>query len=121
MIMIKYLCVLIFTFSCLTCLAQDTVMIGKIIPKKNQPDTTVFPIHGIFKINETGFFLFKNLELWVYDANNREILYVSQNIPTSDAYNDVVDKMIDHEYTALMMKHGHIIDKKSLSGPVIME
>ena len=76
-------------------------------------DTTAFPIRGIFKINETSFTLFKNLELWVFDANDKEILYISQNIPTSEAYNDVVDRMIDREYTALMMKHGHVIDKKA--------
>lgn len=109
----KKLFVLVFFIGmALSVAAQEKVKtINK--TKNSSQDTTAFPIHGIFKINETSFTLFKNLELWVYDANNKELLYISQNIPTSEAYNDVVDKMIDKEYTALMMKHGQVMDKKN--------
>ena len=118
MIMKKFLFILLILSFGFYSKAQNNIYYFKKAEIFNQADTTNFPIHSAFKINETGFMNFKNLELWVYDAKDREILYISQSIPTNEAYKDIINKIIDKEYAALMMKHGHIIDKKSIAGPV---
>ena len=75
-------------------------------------DTTAYPIRGTFRITENGSAVAKTLEFWIYDAKDREIYYVAQGIPVSQALAEFVDRMIDKEYTAYMMKHGNVLCKK---------
>ncbi|MCS6822770.1 MAG: hypothetical protein NZ529_00635 [Cytophagaceae bacterium] len=71
----------------------------------------VFPIRGEGKISDMGGYdqFFKTLEVWIYDYYGKEIYYNVQSIPVSEALADVVNKMMDREYTRFMMKQGQVI------------
>ncbi|HVD99325.1 MAG TPA: hypothetical protein VNB90_14045 [Cytophagaceae bacterium] len=75
-------------------------------------DTVYYPVHGIFKIDESSFGAYKNLQLWVYDAREKEIYYVIQSISTKEELSYLAEKMIDKTYAMLMMHHGHVIAEK---------
>lgn len=112
--MIKYLfCIILM--ACSLFVAAQTPKIPKKKVIVNLRDTTFYPIKGNFRISESGFGIYKTLEFWVYDGKGREIYYVSQGIPTGEAFADIVNQMIDHEYMAFMMKHGNILNSKKVS------
>lgn len=75
-------------------------------------DTIVYPVHGNFRIDESAYGSYKNLQLWVFDANNKEVYYTVQSIPTREEYADLVEKMIDKTYAFFMMNHGHVISER---------
>lgn len=75
-------------------------------------DTIFYPVHGSFKIDESSFGAYKNLQLWVYDARNKEVYYTVQSISTREEYADLVIQMIDKTYAQFMTNHGHILAGK---------
>jgi hypothetical protein len=78
-------------------------------------DTIVYPVHGSFKIDESAYGSYKNLQLWVFDAREKEIYYTVQSIPTREEYADLAEKMIDKTYALFMMNHGHILSDKCIT------
>lgn len=75
-------------------------------------DTIIYPVHGCFKIDESAYGSYKNLQLWVFDAREKEIYYTVQSIPTREEYADLAEKMIDKTYALFMMNHGHVLSER---------
>jgi hypothetical protein len=79
----------------------------------------IYPIHGAFKISEGGM-NYKTVELWVYDANNKEIYHTFQSVPTTDLYKDlVIVKMFDREYKTFMLMHGYVLINRRHKDPAL--
>ncbi len=107
----KFSLFLAFAFCSLWANAQQPVFFKEVFATAIA-DTIVYPIHGSFKIDEAGFGPYKNLQLWVYDAQNKEVYYAIQSIPTREEYADLAEKMIDKTYALFMMQHGHTLSEK---------
>jgi hypothetical protein len=92
--------------------AQYPVLVSDSLVGKEQ--LILFPIRGEGKISEMGGYgnFFKTLEVWVYDFNGKQIYYNMQSIPVNEAFSDIVNKMIDRQYTLLMMKHGQVMNSR---------
>ena len=110
--MIKYIFLCLLIGISFACVAQKRPLLLKRKAIVTPQDTMLYPIRGVFRISESGSAVAKNLEFWVFDAKGKQLYYVAQGIPITDAFADIVYKMIDKEYTAYMMRHGHVICKK---------
>ena len=94
-------------FVCLTFVgyAQTSANSFKDLFKIPTDSAVNYPIFGKFSIGNGGP-NYKNLELWVYDKNQKLIYYNIQNMPTAEIFADFINKMIDKEYVSHMNKHG---------------
>ncbi|HSZ24513.1 MAG TPA: hypothetical protein VK766_02285 [Cytophagaceae bacterium] len=114
------------TFSFLMGVAQTPLYVRKAIAEakaleKAREDSIQYPIRGFWAIGEEGYGTYKNLELLIYDANNRLVYSVTQSLPTSSVFKDLIEKMIDKKYTAYMMKNGHKITERKNFGSFFMD
>jgi hypothetical protein len=117
----------LFLFSCaLTVVAQTPIYLRQEIRKEKLENSAAFinaniiyPIRGACKISDGGM-NYKTLELWVYDANEKEIYHTFQSVPTTDLYKDlVVVKMFDLEYKNFMLKHGYVLINRRHKEPAL--
>jgi hypothetical protein len=121
----KYLLFLFLLSSTLTIVAQTPIYLRQEIKKAKLENSAAFtanilyPIRGAYKISDGGM-NYKTLELWVYDASEKEIYHTFQSVPTTELYKDlVVVKMFDLEYKTYMLKHGYVLINRRHKEPAL--
>lgn len=84
----------------------------KTVYHKYSNDTIAYPLKGVCQITYTGNQLFKDFELWVYDAKGNEIYYSVQTMPVNEKYNELILQVMDREYKEWMMRNGAALTQR---------